>query len=270
MSKSNKEKTQNGLICLIDALGARQAKPNYFLKSQANMIKRLWKNKEKFASKHNYNWSDDLDILSFGDTIVFLWPIDDEPELYLEEFGYYLRSVIYWGLENEIPFRGAVSSGAFLYRKEQDNTAILGPAVADAAAWHQMADWIGIILTPSCGLKFANCSNQFDSYQEKMKFPLGRLFIEYNVPLKPSRKLRLWSIAWPATNYWSLKKPEVHPKLKLLGQLNKIADEIPFGAESKYQNTLAFFDWYSANVCPEYNKKYYKEIKNIPKSETND
>ncbi len=84
------------------------------------------------------------------------------------------------------------------------------------------------------------------------------------------KKLRLWSIAWPATDYWRLKsKPDIHPKLKLLRQLNKLADEIPFGAESKYQNTLAFFDWYSANVCAEFNT-YHEDIKNIQKAETFD
>ncbi len=50
-------------------------------------------------------------------------------------------------LINALPLRGATTWG--LARVSQERSIFVGPAVDEAAAWHEQADWIGIHMCPS-------------------------------------------------------------------------------------------------------------------------
>ena len=53
-------------------------------------------------------------------------------------------------IKKGIPLRGAISYGNFSI----EENIMVGPAVDEAASWHESTNWIGVILTPSC--KFNN------------------------------------------------------------------------------------------------------------------
>jgi hypothetical protein len=61
--------------------------------------------------------------------------------------GFFVCYVQVAFLFEQILFRGAVSIGQ-LYKVDPgvENT-VVGPGVSDAAAWHDRADWIGILAT---------------------------------------------------------------------------------------------------------------------------
>ena len=91
------------------------------------------------------------ELISISDTIALLMPkvqdVDNEKlfELF-SEIGKYI-------LEESIliyPLRGAFTLGDFNY----NNNIMIGPAIDEAASWHEAVDWIGIILAPTAQFEY--------------------------------------------------------------------------------------------------------------------
>ena len=51
-----------------------------------------------------------------------------------------------------MPLRGAISCGNY----DNQDHIVIGPAVDEAASWHESTDWIGVILTPSAKFSLHN------------------------------------------------------------------------------------------------------------------
>jgi hypothetical protein len=123
--------------------------------------------------------------------------------------------------------RGAVSVGEYI----QYDSTVLGPAIADVAAWYDSPEMIGVIATPRCG-QFLNCLNESQEI-------VSTEFLKYPVPLKGGSKKDLWLAGWPELiNY----DPDAKSYLKEYYELIR-RFQIPKGTEDKYFNTEEFVRW---------------------------
>lgn len=87
-------------------------------------------------------------ILSISDTIaLFTTGINIQHALYIH--AEVCKFAIPESVHRRIPLRGATSFGDYSI---QENIMV-GPAVDEAASWHEATDWIGVNLTPSAWLK---------------------------------------------------------------------------------------------------------------------
>ena len=128
--------------------------------------------------------------------------------------------------------RGAITWGQFT----QSGSVFLGPAIDDAAAWHEQADWIGVIATPKASYYIDRLGNrQFKSGDTSID-----PFFKYDVPLKNGGTINLNAFNWPGFLQVGYKdKPESGIEKTLVGCFS---EQAPFGADvhRKYENTLKF------------------------------
>lgn len=70
-------------------------------------------------------------------------------------------------IKKGIPLRGAISYGDFSI----EENIMVGPAVDEAASWHESTNWIGVILTPSCKFNIDDPANiEFVVCYQKIPF----------------------------------------------------------------------------------------------------
>lgn len=144
-----------------------------------------------------------------------------------------------------IPLRGAMSVGEYI----EGGNCVLGPAVADAAAWYEQADWIGVVSTPSCYFSILTLTESPLPPDTPKDFTFLKWFVEYDVPLRDGSTKRLWAIPWPY-DVLACKIPQAkHGMVLKAGAILKEMT-IPKGTESKYFNSFDFFQWYAENVFP--------------------
>ncbi|MFA6226433.1 MAG: hypothetical protein WC620_09760 [Methanoregula sp.] len=152
------------------------------------------------------------------------------------------------GLQHHILLRGSISVGKYLIDNSNipntaSNTTIIGPAIADANAWAQEADWFGVISTPHCQI----CLSKMLENRDTLIVPIELLFTKYSVPLHNNQgKKDLYAISWPSL---FLLPHNGLPVVGLYG-LTKILSkfDIPKGKESKYENSIAFFMNFEKNI----------------------
>ena len=158
------------------------------------------------------------DVKSISDTIVFLTPLG--PDLSLDIHGNLCRKAIILSIENRIPLRGATSFGEF----NQEKNVMIGPAVDEAAAWHENIDWFGSILTPSA--LFLNRHTAMDCWKE------------YDVHCKQG------NLKTACANWVPLYKKNRSDLCDAFIEMGPIIPEFAM----KYTNTLEFYDYCSGNA----------------------
>jgi hypothetical protein len=129
---------------------------------------------------------------TFNDTILIVYQTE-KPEKSVnlkdvQRFGELLRRFTVKSLEHGILFRGAIAIGRFYV--DRDTNTVIGEAVTDAAVWYDCADWIGIIATPHGTLLI-------QSLIEQEHGDIGRLMVDFPVPLKDGSVLSLKAVNWP-------------------------------------------------------------------------
>jgi hypothetical protein len=150
-------------------------------------------------------------------------------------------------LEHGILFRGAIAIGQF-YMNEETNT-VMGNAVSDAAAWYDLADWIGIAATPHATL-------YIQSLVEQKAENIGRLMVDYPVPLKNLAKVNLKAVNWPKAFFVEGMTPCAKGESRRAKCLTLLAQHgVPIGTETKHFNTIDFFDYCAAAYREERRKK---------------
>lgn len=263
-----KSESKFGIVAVVDALGISNLRidealdfiqrRDLILKDQVleDLVKHNAKDIDKYLSKP--------ELFTFGDTIVFAWEILDTAApgrhfgvLYASDW---LRAVMFKSLQytsQRLFFRGAISIGRYVV----DGNGILGPAIADAAAWYSAANWIGIIATPT----LAHTINTLYAFKGAKGFNtrVAPRYMKYDVPLNRSYSekhgsstLDTWAIAWPYEFYEDIKKlddAEAAFSMVLEVQANNSDNvKIPLGTEAKYANTIKFFnafvDWRAKNT----------------------
>jgi hypothetical protein len=226
-------KPAQGLIAILDALGASgfsETQTKHFIASRKAVLALLDAKLERVNALEKSRFS----IYTFNDTIVLAYTTDDAPAHdVVVAFGIVLRHFLVKSLEHQILFRGAVAIGKF--KANPKTNTVLGPAVSDAASWYDKSDWIGVVATPRTSLLI-----------EKLEIKHGdmsRVVISYPVPTKSKEPIQLRAINWPKgffiREYSPVGKGENH-RGKCIELLTQHA--IPYGTESKYFNSLRFFD----------------------------
>ncbi|MCB2426785.1 hypothetical protein [Methylophaga pinxianii] len=258
MNKRDNINSEFGIVVLMDALGVKnnsveEAKkfisfikntlglPNVALSSIVISCEEL---------KEYYEENPPI-IRTFGDTILIAWEIlgKENPNQILKllsVISHLINGMIVNGIHKGFLLRGAISVGDFLH----DENTLIGPAITDSAEWFEEADWFGCITTPSCTLKINSVINGMSVFG----MPISHDYIDYEVPLKSGKTIRVLSTNWPAlfsqvtliTNSKSndagnIENVEVFLRASIRYHLSCL--RIPKGTESKYKHSLDFFDY---------------------------
>jgi hypothetical protein len=226
---------KQGMVAILDALGAAgysDQKIEQFLRSREVVIEQL-QNKAEVVLGGDANR---IRVFIFNDTVLITLICDSTPNLEdIKGFGVLIRRFMVKSLEQNILFRGAISSGSF-YVEGKKNT-VMGEAVSDAAGWYELADWIGIVATPRTTMRIQSLLEGNPNF-------LGHLFVDYSVPLKDGTVRPIKAVNWPMGFF-------VRGMIDCSGFDNRRAkclslltqDAMPVGTEPKYFNTLKYFDF---------------------------
>jgi hypothetical protein len=226
---------QNGMVAILDALGATdfgEPEIQRFMISRDLVLQALREKAEIVFSNVD---PEAIATFTLNDTVIITLITDGDPQLKdAEAFFKILRRFIADSLTNNILFRGAVSIGTF-YLSKSTHT-VMGQAVTDAAPWYEMADWIGVHATPRSNLII-------EDWQDQLGERRSNFIVDWDVPLVNGRILRTKVVNWPrlfVLPHGPFRKKGKTPRQHLLNLLINHLE--PKGTESKYINTLAFFD----------------------------
>ncbi|MBK5261044.1 MAG: hypothetical protein JJE17_00545 [Peptostreptococcaceae bacterium] len=219
--------TVTGAVTFLDVLGWKgiwQRRPDS-ITTLLNIIDKakiciedIKKEHESQNGDYSYLKNLEVEVISISDTIVLLTV--GLPETTLELHAKMCSKIIANALEEGILIRGAINYGPF----ERRENIFVGPAIDEVASWHEIADWIGVIQTPSAYFESINpCGDDF-----KM--------IEYDVPLKTKGKILTRCVNW--TDDWIKKGKGV---LELRDVFIRMGPILP-AIYPKYRNTLDFYD----------------------------
>ena len=195
---------KTGVVVLLDALGISTATT----KEAVNFIEIInsilpFIHQVKHLAAQSFKFTDPGNIYSFADTVILTWETNENDKLLqvLYVASTISNIIINEGLERGILWRGAIAVGDFIC--DNNNTTILGPAVADAASWYEVADWFGVIATPHTGFYAELLCNEFKNgtfFEGKMKSaPPEMAFVKYMVPIKNSISTEMYAVPWPHT-----------------------------------------------------------------------
>lgn len=230
-----------GVICILDALGTKGVwniqEPLAYLekiKEVHSMLEELKLYSLKLPSPYI------LDYITFSDTIII--SIHSEiikSDLIIPIFTRMIDGCFTRCLEQGLLMRGAISYGDFI----KSNNAIIGPAIDDAATWHDKAQLIGCILTPHTSLLYDFALYYLKQYLNE-DYDYSQHAIRYATPFK-DRHYDLYNMNWPLS-YFKAINPlgEPQPLIRLKSSLGEYP--IPPDAYIKHQNTIEFFN-YSIN-----------------------
>jgi hypothetical protein len=227
---------QTGIVAILDALGAASygdAEIKRFINSRQIVLQLLNQKAEDVFGEIRAPM---ITTFTFNDTVlIILRTGDEEPRLQqISDFFRIMRKFLVDSLAQRILFRGSIAIGTF-YTNNKTNT-VMGQAVTDAAAWYDKADWIGVHATPRATLVIQRCLEHADKSK-------GNVMLDYAVPLKHGTAVCVKAVNWPKVFFVSSVSPctdGTEPREKLLEFLSQ--HQVPWGTESKFYNTIAFFD----------------------------
>lgn len=161
---------------------------------------------------------------SISDTIA-LFTNTEEASIGLKIHGEICKIAVCRSIQNLIPLRGATCFGQYLVADE--GSIMIGPAIDEAASWHENADWIGVIQTPSAYL--------LDSQDTSDPWVLYK-----SAPIKSGRfsdsRCVNWCATW-LTQYNNDKELAIRELKTHFVRMGPLVPEIA----GKYVNTLNFY-----------------------------
>lgn len=260
---------QFGIVVMLDVLGVSNytmAECKQFIQKLKDIIsfaERIHKSMCSSAEKGCFgemgkNVSNPLKnviISQFGDTLVMAWPVEKKYDannlLTIYIITGALSALIHSGLIRQIALRGCISVGEYVWA--DNNKTILGPAIFDANSWYNSADWFGVIFSPKTRIWLSSHREMKEVKDHPDWIPYLNMFIcDYCVPLTEhagfDNHFKEFSVvAWPGIFLYCLDPDqEQPPKQELYQYLSNMP--MPKGVESKYKNSVDFFNWYDTNV----------------------
>jgi hypothetical protein len=165
------------------------------------------------------------ELWAFSDTVAFSLDTHGEANQELTvRLGNSLAEIFVSALHRGFLLRGAVAFGT--YHEGRAGRILVGPAIDEAASWHEQADWAGIILTPSAG------RTVIPDAVPGIESQVGGHFMSYEVPMKGAGTSRLWALNWPQIN-----RDEILSKVDRHFMRPPVTPEV----QRKRANTLDFF-----------------------------
>lgn len=161
--KASATKVDKGIVTFLDVLGWKGLwQSNREAVEQLKQLVEETRNKaDKIVSKYNKQENAKsvlhkdikIKVLSISDTIVFLTEVESIEAIKCH--AQLCAWLLEYALSKGFPLRGAISYGEF----NESMNIMLGPAIDEAAAWHESTDWIGVILTPSAQMYIRDKEN---------------------------------------------------------------------------------------------------------------
>lgn len=220
-SKKISIQPMDGIVALIDMLGTREPR-------NRNCTVLMHNNWHTLLSYANYLVKkepelQDCNVLAFSDTMIIT--AKGNAEVLLGPFGRVCTRLIPKSIYLDIPIRGCVATGKFY---QSGDALITGPAVNEAAAYYELAQWIGISSCPSA-------YNKIDGLVS------GRgCYTKYDIPLKRSVEYGGLVVNWPDhyNHEHAGSEEELDNMLRRLeGRLGSTSD---ISASLKWRNTRDF------------------------------
>ncbi len=224
----NVSSMSQGAVTFLDVLGwkgiwERQEDASTILTALINELQTLADNlTNEQGKKLNSYRGLKVEIKSISDTIAFF--TSGKASITLEIHGILCQYAICKSIEKQIPVRGASCYGNFSVKEN----IMVGPAIDEAASWHEMADWIGVIQTPSAML-------QCYSYD------FEKLWVDHDVSIKGMGKQKLKAVNWIPS--WCQDRKNINSDKKqeiLLELFLKMGPLLPT-ISPKFINTLEFY-----------------------------
>src|SRR6476619_6459825 len=108
-----------------------------------------------------------------------------------------ISHLILGGLNQGICLRGTISYGTYYTNPDINNPFVIGPAVDEASAWYEVANWFGVHTAPTANFLIDkyNHMNPMNPYY----------YVKYDVPMNDGHVYNAWIINWP-TNIETFKK----------------------------------------------------------------
>jgi hypothetical protein len=200
----------SGAVTFLDVLGWKGIWLRRGAKEVLGMLEDLVGQAQEIAKAQRGR--DDVSetrVLSISDTIVLLTEgkVADVTPIH----GQICNKLLPVSARRGIPLRGATSYGEF----SASGTIVIGPAVDEAASWHENLDWIGVVLAP--GSEFNH-----DPVPPWVQYA--------KAPVKGLGSRNLWCVEWGEE--W-VDDVEIR---KIFGAAGPLAPAIAV----KYMNTLDF------------------------------
>jgi len=234
-----------GIVAVLDALGAAgygDTEVRRFMESRELVLNLLTEKIESQMEQFFHMVPEAISVFTFNDTVLIAYVTgSDHPMLpRVAAFFRILRKFIVDSLCHGILFRGSVAIGTF-YVDEGRNT-VMGQAVTDAAAWYDKADWIGIHATPRATISIQALLEVERHNTHEM--------LDFVVPMTNGREVLAKVVDWPKAFLYGSMTPccdGEKPREKILKLLSRHV--IPLGTETKYTNTIKFFDHSAADLA---------------------
>ena len=176
-------------------------------------------------------------VTTLSDTVVITMDSPDPHCVLLLAVALY--SVMLHFQRHGLFVRGAIGWGEY----SQMGSTFLGPAIDDVATWHETADWIGIVSTPTTNYIL-------DRFSPPLVIDINGFgvvqFLKYDVPGKDGATHRLNCFNWPGYLQASYNELPIPGKSKARGAMETLfSKQHPFDASvlKKYENTLRFVDF---------------------------
>lgn len=200
-----------GAVTFLDVLGWKGIWLRRSPSEVVNQLNELVRLAERTArAQRGTNLASEVRVISISDTIVLL--TEGSAESVLPVHGLICKELLCESIRMGIPLRGASSYGRF---SASDGSIMVGPAIDEAASWHEALDWIGVVMTPTAEFRWAPKS-PWRKYSR--------------APVKGLGAKSLWCIDW--TSAW--------PDISDLKRLFADAGPMDTSIASKYLNTLEF------------------------------
>lgn len=163
MDRNEKKKINfdEGAVTFLDVLGWKgiwNKQGNNPVNNLVTLIREIQEESQNLTSESQKKLSDSdrgvdiiTKVLSISDTIAIF--TKGPAHISIPIHTQVCSKAISSSIMKEIPLRGAISYGRFYI---YDNIMV-GPAVDEAASWHESINWIGVVLTPSCLYNYSSC-----------------------------------------------------------------------------------------------------------------
>jgi hypothetical protein len=244
-----------GAVLLLDALGTKKVwermSPEIFLGRLEGLFEEAKGRQDSLDNAQlNAKWRE----MMFSDTIILAATIS--PSLQFRNWESFwvtccassaALTLVAEGIKARIPMRGAIAVGEMML----SDHAIVGPAIDEVAEWYERADWIGAVLAPSAQKIVEEYYRKPLKGNDKSEdgYDKGWIWLKWPVKMKGGESSDCYALAWPHYYNSIVKKGVWHSSFtdEVRRELVDAFSQMAGGnacAATKYDNTVAFYDWF--------------------------
>lgn len=235
-----KKDMQQGFVTFADIMGWK----GIWLRNQGNedkILEELLAIKEKIEQFIEVQREIDIlrniqiSIKLISDTFLvyssFIEDFNSDIEIEFEFHSIVIKELIIYTLEKNLMIRGATSYGKYI----TNEMSFIGPAIDEAASWHEQAESVAIFLTPTALIKASKLNSNY--------------WLEKNIELKRIK------LPTKILNWREFYKSDFE---EILFKNSPIVPEIA----KKYLNTMEYINEKQQTSLREDNRRWFYSIQN--------